>query len=50
MDNLIQVLSYITPTFVFYTFVGSLVGLLVGAVPGLSVTMATADHQVPWRL
>ena len=42
MDNLIQVLSYITPTFVFYTFVGSLVGLLVGAVPGLSVTMATA--------
>ncbi len=42
MDNLIQVLSYITPAFVFYTFVGSLVGLLVGAVPGLSVTMATA--------
>ncbi len=42
MDNLIQVLSYITPIFVFYTFVGSLVGLLVGAVPGLSVTMATA--------
>lgn len=27
---------------VFYTFIGSLLGLLVGSLPGLSVTMATA--------
>lgn len=33
---------FFNPQFIFIVFLGALTGLLVGAVPGLSVTMATA--------
>lgn len=42
MENLLLIFGHITPSFVFYVLIGSFVGLLVGAIPGLSVTMATA--------
>lgn len=32
----------ISPRFILYTAIGSVLGLFVGAIPGLSVTMATA--------
>ena len=41
--GILDVLMYfINPQFIFFVFLGSLTGLLVGAIPGLSVTMATA--------
>ncbi len=42
MENLFLIFGHITPSFVLHVFIGSFVGLLVGAIPGLSVTMATA--------
>lgn len=41
--GILDVLAYfINPQFVLFVFLGALTGLLVGAIPGLSVTMATA--------
>ncbi len=41
--GILDVLAYfINPEFVLFVFFGALTGLLVGAIPGLSVTMATA--------
>lgn len=43
MNSIIGVLSYfLNIRFVFMVFIGSLGGLLVGAIPGLTVSMATA--------
>ncbi len=43
MDQIIGVLKWmVTPEFILFTFLGSLAGLFVGSIPGLSVTMATA--------
>ncbi|MDR1827741.1 MAG: tripartite tricarboxylate transporter permease [Methylobacteriaceae bacterium] len=42
MDLFSSLLSQASPDFFALVFVGSLLGLVVGAVPGLSVTMATA--------
>lgn len=41
-EFLLSVLSQIDFSFVLFTFAGALAGLFVGAIPGLSVTMATA--------
>ena len=41
--GILDILAYfVNPQFIFFVFLGSLTGLLVGAIPGLSVTMATA--------
>lgn len=37
-----EIISLLTPKFIFLVFVGSVAGLFVGAIPGLSVSMATA--------
>ncbi len=37
-----EIISQITPSLVLLVFLGALGGLLVGSIPGLSVTMATA--------
>lgn len=43
MNSILEVLQFFTdPRFVLLVFAGSLAGLLVGAIPGLSVSMATA--------
>ena len=41
-ESLIQLLGYINFDFVLFCFLGSAAGLLIGALPGFSVTMATA--------
>lgn len=41
--GILDVLMYfVNPQFILFVFLGALTGLLVGAIPGLSVTMATA--------
>ena len=41
--GIFDVLAYfINPQFILFVFLGALTGLFVGAIPGLSVTMATA--------
>lgn len=42
MEYFIQALSSIDAHFILLVFIGSLAGLVVGALPGLSATMATA--------
>lgn len=42
MSLLSDMLSQVDPTFALLVFIGSFAGLFVGAIPGLSVTMATA--------
>ena len=37
-----EILSLLTPKFIFLVFLGSVAGLFVGSIPGLSVSMATA--------
>ena len=37
-----EIISLLTPRFIFLVFAGSVAGLFVGAIPGLSVSMATA--------
>lgn len=37
-----EIISLLTPKFIFLVFLGSVAGLFVGSIPGLSVSMATA--------
>ncbi|MDR1873665.1 MAG: tripartite tricarboxylate transporter permease [Synergistaceae bacterium] len=42
MDSFVRALASVDAHFVFLVFIGSFAGLVVGALPGLSATMATA--------
>ena len=37
-----EILTLLTPRFILLVLLGSVAGLFVGAIPGLSVSMATA--------
>ena len=39
---MLQMLSVVDPRFILMVLLGSVAGLFVGAIPGLSVSMATA--------
>ena len=39
---MMQMLSVVDPRFILMVLLGSVAGLFVGAIPGLSVSMATA--------
>ena len=56
--KMMQMLSVVDPRFILMVLLGSVAGLFVGAIPGLSVSMATAllvsitytwEHSDAWR-